>query len=64
MPLVGNKPPFSSPSVTYRKVTAKIWVSPNLIRALSESTRAGVGRRGVRGTEEGWATFQPHNIWQ
>lgn len=43
-PLAGSKTLLSSPSVTYRKVTAKIWISPNLIKALSESTEVGVGR--------------------
>lgn len=43
-PLAGGKPFLSSPSVTHRKVMAKIWISPNLIRALSESTGVGVRR--------------------
>ena len=27
-PMAGSRPSLSSPSVTYRKVTAKIWISP------------------------------------
>ena len=50
-PRAGNKPFLSSPSVTCRKATAKIWISPNLIRALSESTGVGVGGKGIVGMQ-------------
>lgn len=48
-PLAGSKPSPSNPFVTCKKMTAKIWISPNLIRALSEST--GVGVRGEDGVQ-------------
>lgn len=46
-PLAGSKLSPSSPSVTYRKVTANIWILPNLIRASSESTRVAAGGESV-----------------